>query len=95
MVKHSQSLPKSKLVMSLQFLIKEARDDVNFLHAEKHQSFLQVGFNTLGVKVSYKMMLSLLMSIIKHSQSTQSNKFSLPLQHLKRSCEWSSFYGSG
>ena len=54
MVKHSQSLPKSKLVMSLQFLKKEARDDVNFLHAEKHQSFLQVGFNTLGVKVSYK-----------------------------------------
>ena len=43
------------------------------LHANKHQSFLQIDFNTLGIKVSYKVILSLLMAVIKHSQGTQSN----------------------
>ena len=55
-----------------------------FLCADKHQSFLQVDFNTLGIKVSYKVILSLLMGMIKHSQSTQSNKFAKSLQYLKK-----------
>ena len=42
---------------------------------DKHQSFLQVYFDTLGIKVSHKVTLSLLMGMIKHSESTQSNKF--------------------
>ena len=54
-----------------------------FLHADKHQSFLQVNVNTLGIKVSYKVILSLLISMIKHSQSIQSNKFARSLQYLK------------
>ena len=70
--------------MSLQYLKKEVRDEVDFLHADKHQSFLQVDFNTLGIKVSYKVVLSLLMGMIKHSQSTQSNKFAISLQYLKK-----------
>ena len=37
------------------------RDEVDFLYAEKHESFLQVHFNTMGVKVSLKVILSLLM----------------------------------
>ena len=52
MVKHSQNSQKSKLVMSLQCLKKEARDEIYLLHANKHQSFLQADFNTLGIKVS-------------------------------------------
>ena len=52
MVKHSQNLQKSKFVMSLQNPRKEVRGEVDFLHADKHQSFLQVDFNTLGIKVS-------------------------------------------
>ena len=52
MVKDSQNSQKSKFVMSLQYLKKEVRDEVDFLHADKHQSFLQVDFNTLGIKVS-------------------------------------------
>ena len=75
-VRHSQNSPKSKFVMSLQYLRKEVRD--------KHQSFLQVDFNVLGIKVSYKVVLSLLMGKIKHSQSTQSNKFAISLQYLKK-----------
>ena len=84
MVKHSQSFQNSKFAMSLQYLKKEVRDEVDFLHADKHQSFLQVDFNTLGIKVSYKVILSLLMGMIKHSQSTQSNKFAISLQYLKK-----------
>ena len=70
--------------MSLQHLKKEVRDEADFLHADKHQSFLQVDFNTLGIKVSNMMMLSLLMGMVKHSQITQSNKFAISLQYLKK-----------
>ena len=44
---------------------KEVRDEVDFLHADKHQSFIYVDFNTLGIKVSYKVKLSLLTGMIK------------------------------
>ena len=54
MLKHSQSSQNSKFAMTLQYLKKEVRDEVNFLHVDKHQSFLQVYFNTLGVKFSYE-----------------------------------------
>ena len=77
MVKHTQSSQSSKFAMSLKYIKKEVRDEVEFLHADKHQSFLQVDFNTLGIKVSYKMISSLLMDTIKHCQSTQSNKFAI------------------
>ena len=36
--------------MSVQYLKKEVRDEVDFLHADKHQSGLQVDFNTLSSK---------------------------------------------
>ena len=32
----------------------EFSDEVDFLHADKHQIFLKVCFRTLGIKVSYK-----------------------------------------
>ena len=83
-VKHFQSSQNCKFAMSLQYLKKEVRDEVDFLHADKHQSFLQVDFNTLSIKVFYKVILSLLMGMIKHSQSTQSNKFAISLQYLKK-----------
>ena len=35
-------------------------------------------------KVSYKVILLLLMGMIKYSQSTQSSKFAISLQHLKK-----------
>ena len=79
MVKHSQSYQNSKLAMSLQYLKKEVRDEVDFLHADKHQNFPQVDFNTLSINIFYKVILSLLMGMIKHSQSTQSNKLEIAL----------------
>ena len=53
MVKHSQSSQNCSFEISLQYLKKEVRDEVDFLHADKHQSFLQFDPNTLGLKVSY------------------------------------------
>ena len=70
--------------MFLQYLQEEVRDKLEFLHADKHQSLLQVDFSTLVIKVSYKVTLTLLMSMIKHSQSTQSNQFIIFLQYLKK-----------
>ena len=43
--------------MSVQYLKKEVRDEIDFLHANKHQSDLQVDFNTLGNKFGYKVIL--------------------------------------
>ena len=84
MVKHSQSSQSCNFAVSLQYLKKEVRDEVDFLHVDNYQSFLQVDFNTLGIKFSLKLKLSLLMGMIKHSQSTQSNKFAMSLQYLKK-----------
>ena len=70
--------------MSLQYLKKEVRDEVDFWHVDKQQSFLQVDFNTLGIKNAYKVILSLLLGMKKHSQSTQGNGFASILQYLKK-----------
>ena len=83
MVKHSQSSQNSKCAMSLQYLEKEVRDEVDFLLADEYQNYLQVDFKTLIIKVFYKGILPLLMGVNKHSQSTQSNKLAIALQHLK------------
>ena len=38
----------------------------------------------MSIKVSYKVTLSLMMGMMNHSQSTQSNKIAIPLQYLKK-----------
>ena len=81
-MKHLQSYENIKFAMSLLYLKKEVRDEVNFLHVGKHQNFLQVDFNNLSIKVFYKVILSFLMDMIKYSQSTQSNKLAIVLQYL-------------
>ena len=79
MVKHSHSSQKKQVCNVFTISQKRVRDEVDFLHVDKHQSFLQVDFNTLGIKASCKVILSLLLGIIKHSQSTQSNKSAISL----------------
>ena len=54
MVQHSQSSQNSEFAMALQYFKKEVWDDVDFLHADKHQIFVKVYFNSMGIKVSYK-----------------------------------------
>ena len=51
MDKYSPNSQNSKSAISLQYLIKEVRDEIHFLHADKHKSFLQVNFSTLIIKV--------------------------------------------
>ena len=77
MVKHFQNSQNSKSAMSLQYLKIEVRNRVHFLRADKQKSFLQVDFNTLDINIYYKVILSLLMDMIRHSQSTQSSKFTI------------------
>ena len=70
--------------MSLQYLEKKVIDEVDFLHADKYQVSFKLDFNTLSIKVSYKVILSLLIGMIKHSWRTQSNRIAISLQYLKK-----------
>ena len=83
MVKHSQS-SQNKNFGSLPYLRREVRNEVDFLHADKHQNSPQVDFDTLCIKVSCKVILALLMGMMKHSENTQINKFTISLQYLKK-----------
>ena len=46
-------------------------DELDFLHADKHENLLQIETITL-------------MGMVKHSQSFQNSKFSMSLQYLKK-----------
>ena len=70
--------------MPLRYLKKEFRDDVHFSHADKHQSFRKIDINTLGMNVSCKVILSMLMGMIKQSQNPQNNKFAISLQYVEK-----------
>ena len=69
---------------SFQYFKKDVRGAVDILNADKHQSSLHADFNALGIAVSHKLVLSLLMGMMKHSQSTQSNRIKVFLQHLEK-----------
>ena len=75
--------------MSLQYPKREVREEVDFLHTD--QNFPQVNFTSLSIKVFYKVILSLLMDMIKHYQSTQSNRLSIALQYLKNEVSHKAF----
>ena len=61
----------NKLAISLQYLKKELSDEVDFLHADNHESLLQIDS-------------IILMGILKHSQSFQNGKLAMSLQYLKK-----------
>ena len=42
MARHAQIFQNNKFAISLQYLKKELSDEVDFLHADKHESMLQV-----------------------------------------------------
>ena len=132
MARHAQITHNNKFAIFLQYLKKELSDEVDFLHADKHESLLQIDsmifvgmvkhsqsfqnslqcfYNIskkklkmklifcmeINIKVSRKfisslwaskfptrLILSLLMGMIKHSQITQSKKFAISLKYLKK-----------
>ena len=70
-------MSKAPKITSLQFLKKSEGDEVDFLHADKHQTSLQV--NTINV-----------VGMASHVKSTQSCKFAKYLESLKKEVEiWS------
>ena len=71
MIKHSKSTQSNKFVIPLQYLKKEVRNGVHFLHADKHQSF-------------YKLALLFLIEATRHVQSTQNGKLIIFLQYIKK-----------
>ena len=42
MTRHAQTIQNNKSAISLQHFKKEMSDEVDFLHADKHESFLQI-----------------------------------------------------
>ena len=42
MARHAQITQNNKFTISLQYLKKEFSDEVDFLHADKHESLLQI-----------------------------------------------------
>ena len=70
MIKHSQSTQSNKFAISLQYLKKEVRDVVHFLHSEK-QSF-------------YKLALSFLMEVARYDQSTPNRELVIFLLYIKK-----------
>ena len=65
-------LPKiTILLFFLQYLKKEVSDEIDFLYANKHESLLQIDTMTL-------------IGILKHSQSYQNSKVTMPLQYIKK-----------
>ena len=55
----------------LQYLKKEFSDEVDFLHADKYESLLQIDS-------------MILMWMVNHSQSSQNRKFAMSLKYLKK-----------
>ena len=74
MARHAQITQNNKFAISLQYLKKEVIDEVDFLHANKHESLLQI--DTM-----------ILMEMLKHSQKSQNSKFAISLQYLRKTLE--------
>ena len=73
MARHAQITQNKKFAISLQYHKKKVSNEVDFLHADKHESLLQIG-------------RMILMEMFKHSQSSQKSKFifCISLQYLKK-----------
>ena len=83
MARHAQITQNNKFAISSQHLKKEMSDEVDFLHADKHH-FPTYRFQNFRHQSFCKVILLLLMGMIKHSHSTQSNKFAISLLHLQK-----------
>ena len=69
--RHAQITQNKKFAISLQYLKKEVNDEVDFLHAGKHENLLQI--DTM-----------ILMEMVKHFQSSQNSTFTMSVQYLKK-----------
>ena len=72
MARHAQITQNNKFAISLQYLKKEVSDEVDFLHADKHESFLQIDTMIFD-------------GMVKHSQSSQTASLQCLYNILKKS----------
>ena len=63
--------PKNKFAISRQYLKKQVSDEVDFLHADNNESFLQID-------------IMFLFGIVKHSQNSKNSKSAMSLQYLQK-----------
>ena len=68
--------------MSLRYL--QNKLEMKFFFCMQTNIQVSIYFIAFGVNVSYQLILSLLVGIIKDPQNIQINKFAISLQHLKR-----------
>ena len=68
--RHAQSTQNNKFALFCNIL-RKVSDEADFLHADKHESLLQIGN-------------MILMRMVKHSHSSQNSKFAVFLQYLKK-----------
>ena len=69
--RHAQITQNRKFAISLQYLKREVNDEVDFLHAGKHENLLQI--DTM-----------ILTEMVKYFQSSQNSKFTMYLQYLRK-----------
>ena len=71
MARHAHIIQNNKFDISLQHIKKEMSDAADFLHADKHESLLQI--DTM-----------VLMEMVKYFQSSQNSNFAMSLKYLKK-----------
>ena len=69
MARHAQITQNNKFAISLQYLKKELSDEVDFLHADKHESLLEIDIMILIVMVKHS----------QNSQNSQKSEFAMSL----------------
>ena len=69
--RHAQITQNKMFAISLQYLKKEVNDQVDFLHAVKHENLLQI--DTM-----------ILIEMVKHFHSSQNSKLKMSVQYLKK-----------
>ena len=70
-VRHAQITQNKKFAISLQYPKRGVNDEVDVLHADKHESLLQI--DTM-----------ILMKMVKHFQSSQNSKLAMSVQYFKK-----------
>ena len=71
MARHAQNTQNNMFAISLQYLKKEMSVEVDFLHADKYESLLQIDS-------------MILMEMFKDSQSSQNCKFAMSLEYFRK-----------
>ena len=71
MARHAQITENDKFAISFQYIKKDLSNEVDFLHADMHETLLQIES-------------MILIGMVKHSQSSQNSKFAMSLQYLKK-----------